>query len=363
MKKLFYSINNLFNQKIKLDNTSLAKLINHKIVILDIGASGSYHVNKFNNFFAKYENISIVVKFDEITRIGQSNDDKVYGDFLWSENTSQKFYITYNKVSSSFFKPNQKNLQDFINFTDHVVIDEQTKDLKRLDDIKFDLFFDFIKIDAEGSEYEILKGGENTIQKSLGFEIEQQFIERYQNSPKYQVISEHLEKLGFEVYLINSESWKKKMSYTNVNTNLKLVWADFLYFLKYDKFKNLLTNNKDKEIIILKQIVLFSMYNLHHESKLLTDKLLKDNLIDVNFHNELNELIKLNLSSNLKIILYSFLQLLFSILILFVGVFFSKYRSNSFTYFNKCFRNFFFLLSKITRFKGEKNSVTHDLNF
>lgn len=363
MKKLFYSINNFFNQKLKLTDTHLAKLINEKITILDVGASGSYHVNKFNNFFSSYSKVSTIIKFDEISRIEQSISDKVYGDYLGATNTSQNFYTTYNKVSSSFFKPHQKNLQDYVNFTDHVVIDEQKKELKKLDDIKFDLSFDFAKIDAEGSEYEILKGAENSFKNILGFEIEQQFIERYENSPSYEVISTYLDKLGYEVFLVNSESWKKKLSYTNINTNLKLVWADFLYFLKYEKFRNLITENSNKEIIILKQLILFLMYNLHHEAKSLIDNLLKDNLINTDFYNELNKLIKVNLTSNTKIILFSLFQLIFSILILLIGIFYSRYRIGSFNYFNKCFRNFFYLISKITRFKGEKNSITHDLNF
>ena len=76
-----------------------------------------------------------------------------------------------------------------------------------------------------------------------------------------------------------------------------------------------------------------------------------------------NKLIKANLASNTKIISFSLFQLIFSIPILLIGIFYSRYRINSFNYFNKCFRNFFYLISKITRFKGEKNSVTHDLNF
>lgn len=363
MKKLFYIINNFFNQKLKLPDIYLAKLINEKMNILDVGASGSYHVNKFNNFFSSYSNISTIVKFDEISRIEQSMNDKVYGDFLWSANVSQSFYTTNNTVSSSFYKPHQKNLQSFINFTDHVVVNKQKKECRKLDDIKFDLSFDFAKIDAEGSEYEILKGAENSLKNILGFEIEQQFIERYENAPSYEVISAYLEKLGYEVFLVNSESWKKKLSYTNINTNLKLVWADFLYFLKYEKFKNLITEHNNKEIIILKQLILFLMYNLHHEAKSLLDNLFKDGLINNDLYDELNKLIKTNLSSNIKIILFSLSQLIFSIPILIMGIFYSRYRINSFNYFNKCFRNFFYLISKLTRFKGKKNSVTHDLNF
>ena len=363
MKKLFYNINSFFNRKLELNENLIGQLKNEKLNILDIGASGSYHVNKFNIFFSKYPNVSTIIKFDEINRIEQSVSDKVYDDYLWSENTSMNFYTTYNKVSSSFYKPNQKNLQDFVNFTDHVVIDEQKKKLKKLDDIEFDFNFDFIKIDAEGSEFEILKGAEKSIKKNLGFEIEQQFIERFENSPSYQIISEHIDKLGYEVFLMNTESWKKKNSYTNINTNLKLVWADFLYFLKYENFKNLVLEHKNREIIIIKQIILFLMYNLHNEAKSLIDKLLKDDLISINFYDDLKKFLLLNLESNTKIILNSFLQLLFSILILFIGIFISRYRANSLNYFNKCFRNFFHLISKLTRFKGEKNSVTHDLNF
>ena len=45
------------------------------------------------------------------------------------------------------------------------------KKLKKLDDIEFDFNFDFIKIDAEGSEFEILKGAEKSIKKSLDLKL------------------------------------------------------------------------------------------------------------------------------------------------------------------------------------------------
>ena len=41
--------------------------------------------------------------------------------------------------------------------------------------------------------------------------------------------------------------------------------------------------HKNREIIIIKQIILFLMYNLHNEAKSLIDKLLKDDLISINF--------------------------------------------------------------------------------
>ena len=49
-----------------------------------------------------------------------------------------------------------------------------------------------MKIDTQGSEYEILKGGNNVINNAIGFEIEIEFKEMYLNQPLFNEVNQFL---------------------------------------------------------------------------------------------------------------------------------------------------------------------------
>jgi FkbM family methyltransferase len=76
---------------------------------------------------------------------------------------SLTFYI--NK-----FKDNSKGAS-FIRDT-NIEVNEITVDVKTLDSITQDKVFDFIKIDVEGFELEVLKGGVNTLSKTKYLVVE-----------------------------------------------------------------------------------------------------------------------------------------------------------------------------------------------
>lgn len=363
MKKIFYLINKFFFNKLKINQIFLKEFNQDRICILDIGASGNSNVNKFNIFFSHSSgNIAKIIKFDDENKIIKDKNDIVYDNFLWSEDKTKKFYITNNQVSSSFYRPNKEVLKDFLNFTDHVVLEEKDKKVNKLDNNNFNLEINFAKIDAEGAELEVLKGGKNILKNCYGFEIEQQFISRFIDSPKFFEVSKYLDELGYELLVLNTESWKKNTRYSNIRTNIKLVWSDFIYFLSYKSLIKIINNNSNPKIILLKYLSLLLLYQLHDEAKSTIDKLLLDKVINHELHTELKDFIKSNLDSNIKLISIDFIQFLFSLFTLIIGMFSSKYRSNSIKYFKQSIRKLLLSFSKIFRFKGEKNSITHDLN-
>ena len=208
MKKIFYKINNFFLNKLKISYNLSKKLGDEKLCILDVGASGYYYVNKFNYFFSNLK-ISKVIKFDEKNKIFHNESDENYDNFLWSEDTTKNFYVTANKVSSSLFIPNHNKLKDFLNFENHIVVEKKEVKLKKLDNFNFGSTVDFVKIDAEGSELEILKGGKIKLNDSLGFEVEQQYLERFISSPNFFEVSKYFYDLGYELFVINNNLEKK----------------------------------------------------------------------------------------------------------------------------------------------------------
>jgi FkbM family methyltransferase len=361
IKKLFNEVKYSFTNKCKISHDLNNLLDKDKLIILDVGASGNFKANKFNTFFTKLSNI-IIYKFDdEKLIVSNLKQDKIFNKMLWSEKKIKVFYETQNKVSSSFFKPNKKILSDFLNYSAHKIINKKEYEVDKIDSIEELKSINFLKVDIEGSELKILKGAENKLDNLLGLEVEQQFIERYENSPNYLEISSYLINKNFELYFINTESWIKSNNDSNVESNYKVVWGDFIYFLTYDKVKEKIIKSENSENIIFKYISLLLLYNFHDESSFFIKKLLNEGVINKQLFEKYNKFIKINTSSNYKIFLISLTRLFFSIIVLFAGIISWKYKKQAIDYFKLSFRSFFYKISNLTNRVGLNNSIIHEM--
>ena len=147
------------------------KLINKllegkKIITLDVGAQGGFNSdnffpNKYNHFF---ENILVEPIKAEAEKL--KNEKFLINKGLWSRKEKKKLYILENRLgSSSMYLPNPEafdlhdiNKKDFENYkiTRSIEIDCDTIN-SQLSELKINIL-DYLKIDTQGAELEILKG-------------------------------------------------------------------------------------------------------------------------------------------------------------------------------------------------------------
>lgn len=188
------------------DHTSLISklLMNNKLSALDIGAQGGFFnasifPKKYNNFFMP---ILVEPLLDEAQKLIKQNY-KVISKGLWSSDCKKKLYVLGKRPgSSSMYKPN-KNAYDLYNFkkkdlslfevSEEIEVECTTinESLNKLN-IKN---LDFLKIDTQGSEFEILKGLGNYL--PLIMKIEVQLVPMYENMPNWTEITNHLYKLNY----------------------------------------------------------------------------------------------------------------------------------------------------------------------
>ena len=179
-------------------------LVNNKLVALDVGAQGGFFnggifAKKYNSFFKP---IAVEPISSEAEKLNKQNYNVIPKGF-WKENCKKILYILGKRSgSSSMYKPSKDNY-DLYNFkkkdfslfdiTNEVEVECTTvnESLNKLN-IKH---LDFLKIDTQGSELEILKGlGEY---RPLMMKVEVQVISMYENVPNWGDLINHLYELNY----------------------------------------------------------------------------------------------------------------------------------------------------------------------
>ena len=173
-----------------------------KIIALDVGAQGGFNSD---NFFSKKYNLF----FEEIlVEPIKSEADKLESKFiikkgLWSKKEKRKLYILDNRLgSSSMYEPNELNFdlhdikqEDFGNYnvtrTTEIECDTIDSQLSELN-IKN---LDYLKIDTQGAELEILKGLGSY--RPLLLKIEVQFFSMYKDVPSWHKLINYLSDLNY----------------------------------------------------------------------------------------------------------------------------------------------------------------------
>ena len=200
--RIINQLNKLRSESHKIENYKniILKLLgNNKLVALDVGAqggffNGSIFSKKYNIFF---EPIVVEPIPDEAKKLDNKNY-KVISKGLWSSNCKKKLYLLGNRLgSSSMYKPNTEtfNLYGFkkkdyplFDITNEIDVDCTTikESLNNLEVKKLD----FLKIDTQGSELEILRGlGEYF---PLLLKIEVQIIPMYEKVPNWTKLINYL---------------------------------------------------------------------------------------------------------------------------------------------------------------------------
>ena len=205
--RIINQLNRLRYESHKTDDHSnlISKLlVDNKLIALDVGAQGGFFesnifAKKYNNFF---DSIVVEPLSNEAEKLSKKNY-KVITKGLWSTNCKKKLYVLGKRLgSSSMYKPSKDNY-DLYNFkkkdfslfdiTNEIEVECITanESLNKLN-IKH---LDFLKIDTQGSELEILKGlGEY---RPLIIKVEVQVVPMYEDVPNWSELMNYLYKINY----------------------------------------------------------------------------------------------------------------------------------------------------------------------
>ena len=149
---------------------------------------------------------------------------------------TRDLFITKSQVNSSLLKPDDQlaSRYNVHGFRIENIMPLETDNLDSLLDgaYKEDRQGEFIKLDCQGAEYEILQGATRTLDEhcmSLICEVE--FFPMYQNQKTFSEVDLFLRGKGFVLYgLYPNYISAKKLNRRKFETEERIVWADALYF-------------------------------------------------------------------------------------------------------------------------------------
>lgn len=177
--------------------------LKRKLTALDVGAKGGFNDDNF--ILKKYEKFFNPILIEPISSEAEKLKKKytVIEKGLWSTNCNKKLYVTgKNPGGSSMYKPWKEGFDLYNPYDNYFRLYDITSEVDiECTTIKESLQnlnikeLDYLKIDTQGSEYEILKGIGNYF--PLIIKIEIQIFTMYKNMPNWTEILNYIYKLDY----------------------------------------------------------------------------------------------------------------------------------------------------------------------
>lgn len=298
------------------DKSLLKRLDYQKIVVIDVGATGG--IESRWREIAQYCHF---ITFDPDPRASITIEEAKHTNFpigLWSSKTTLPLSLTANEVSSSVFPFNEKGLSCFLNFSGHKILKVKNISVDSLENVlsKQSLLPDFIKVDAEGADLEILKGAQKYLAEScLGIQVEVTFFERHKNSPFFADIDIFLRQFGFCLMDLSREAWIRKNNFFSSNSKPQLIWANAVYMLSNERFiEKVRPLSLDlRECLFIKFLIILLVYRMHDTAEELRDIIFTNQLISSDLNNRAKSFIKKAIPSKITHISLLILAILYGL--------------------------------------------------
>ncbi|MCW3117150.1 MAG: FkbM family methyltransferase [Chitinophagaceae bacterium] len=183
------------------------------ITLIDIGAAMDIEPR-----WKKVEHFLNYIGFEPDERSRKSLLDKPNKCFsyniipkaVWETSGVIDINFCVKPMVSSYYLPNREFV-DLFPYADRFEIASiESLEAIRLDDLSL-AAADFIKIDIQGGELNALKGGEVTLKKTIGLDLEVEFLPIYKDQPLFGDIQQFLYERGFEfIDFVNLSRWERE---------------------------------------------------------------------------------------------------------------------------------------------------------
>lgn len=236
------------------------------IILVDIGARWGVQ-RPWNNFAEEcLRYFGFDADAEECERLNRANKHDrsvVYLPAAISDKESDTtLYLTAEEGCSSVYEPNYQILDRYL-FRENWCV---KKEIKVRTTTLNDIFLvnridpDFIKIDTQGAELNILKGAGAYLDSVIGLEMEVEFLDIYKDQPLFSDIDSFVRKQGFELFDLN-RYWATRCNMGKYHLNRgQIVFGDAIYFRSLDSFYSMSMTPERRKAKLLKTVLVLSLY-------------------------------------------------------------------------------------------------------
>lgn len=334
------------DHRVCVSEEAAALLLKHKIVMADVGAADGppemwLSVRQYLHF----------ITFEPNPRPGQTESTPDTTNFpigLWSYAGKMKLYITAHPDSASLLPVNTEFFADFrvkegMEMTGSAEIEVDTLD--HVLEGRPGLLPNFIKIDVEGGDLEVLKGAEQALAETiLGIRIETSFAELHTGRPLLWEIDQFLRDHGYALFHLGRNHWIRNCGMHGFTSEPQLIWSDAVYFLSRKPFlKRLARMSGDERMAgLAKYVVILLRHGVHDYAVELIDAAVAERLVPVAFGDSLRNSVRNSMDTSAWYFIKGFLGVCFSLGILAItctvasarqrGIYYVKQRVGRFAY-------------------------------
>ena len=265
---------NTLSQNPQFQKTSLYQAFKDKpFGFVDAGSAGGIHpiilpiaslthCTCFEPDQSAYE-----ILLQDFQKSGVFGKTSLFNIAIGDKSGNSKLYLTKSAVNSSLLKP-RKMLAERYGVKGFIIDREVNIRTETLDNIVFQHTHieknlgEFIKLDCQGLEYEILKGGLRTLnEQCVALWCETEFLKMYEGQRTFSELDLFLNQKGFRLYgLYPNYISTKKIDRTSYDTEERIIWADALYFKDPLSEPNKLKNFSERHLSSLLLAAILTKY-------------------------------------------------------------------------------------------------------
>jgi FkbM family methyltransferase len=259
-----------------------------KITIIDAGAmdlGGAVHEGNEHRPLLK-GGVGRVIGFEPVkvecdklnARVAaRGSTNEVYLPYAVGDGTKRTFHVCNRAMTSSLYEPNTKLLKLFQNLEELVrVVSTEEMESKRLDDLPEVAETDYLKLDIQGAELDVLRGATNLLRRVVVISTEVEFVPLYKEQPLFADVDTFLRSQGFVLHALPGcmgRAFKPMQNGSDVNAHFnQVLWAQVTYVKDFTRLDQLEPDHLLRLAVIMHEVYvsvdLASLALYHHDRKM-----------------------------------------------------------------------------------------------